>query len=279
MASAQAPFRYPAGMSPEDQRALEDFAASKVTLNEIRGYLRAGDGSVQPGSILGVDDQLWPHHPTSQVVWVAMISASEHLDIIEAILEMAPKRTFVTAPYSVVRGALVGAAQALWILGAPNPVDRQQRSLSIGIEYLSQRIGYQVEQLKVCSEEQKIASQAQIDKLLLPMLAEAQSKRKKGYRYNDTQVIATAAGYCFTENSANVVTTIDLHWRRLGGDAHALGWQLLFGNLTWSGDNSSELSPVVLTGKVGDVVETASWAFHFLKKAVEQHKLLSAANS
>ena len=119
--------RYPAGVSPEDQKALDDFAASKIIRTEMRDYLRADDGSVQPGSILGIDDQLWPHHPTSQVARLAMIAASEHLDVIEVIMEMAPTRTFITAPYSVVRGALVGAAQALWILGASNAVDRQQR--------------------------------------------------------------------------------------------------------------------------------------------------------
>jgi hypothetical protein len=245
----------------------------------MRDYVRADDGSVQPGSILGIDDQLWPHHPTSQVARLAMIAASEHLDVIEVILEMAPTRTFITAPYSVVRGALVGAAQALWILGASNAVDRQQRSLSIAIEYLRQRIGYQVEQLKLCSEEQTVASQGQIDGLLLPMLAEAESKRLRGYRYNDTQVIATAAEYCFAENPTNAVTTVNLHWRRLGGDAHALGWQLLFGNLTWSGGDPSELSPVAVTGKVADVVEATSWAFRFLMKAIEQHKLLSVGSS
>ena len=75
------------------------------------------------------------------------------------------------------------------------------------------------------------------------------------------------------------VATVDLHWRRLGGDAHALGWQLLFGNLTWSSCDPNELSPVAVTGDVAHVVESGSWAFHFLKKAIEQHKLLSAGNS
>lgn len=266
-------------MSPKDREALKEFAAAQDTLTQMRDYLRGGDGSVLRGSILGNDDKLWPHHPTSQVAWVAMISASDHLDVIEAILEMAPTRTFVTAPFSVVRGALIGAAQSLWILGASSPTDRQQRSLSIAIEYLTQRIGYQLEQLKLCNEDQRVASQAQIDELLRPMLAEANSKRVKGYRYNDTQVITTAAEYCFSENTANVVTTVDLHWRRLGGDAHALGWQLLFGNLAWAGGDPRQLSRVAVTGNIADVVEIVSWAFQFLKKAIEQHKLLAANHS
>jgi len=123
-------------MSPEERKALEEFAAVKEPLTQIRDYLRGGDGAVLRGSILGNDDRLWPHHPTSQVAWVAMISASEHLDIIEAILEMAPTRTFVTAPFSVVRGALIGPAQSLWILGAYSSTDRQQRSLSVTTQLL-----------------------------------------------------------------------------------------------------------------------------------------------
>jgi len=93
---------------------------------------------------------------------------------------MAEKRRFLTSPFSVARGALVAAAQALWILGDDEPTTRQQRALSIGTEWLVQRIGYQTEQLKICSPEQAKLSKDQIDQLLMPMLDEARSKRRRG---------------------------------------------------------------------------------------------------
>lgn len=263
-------------MSPEDHTAIAAFAASKPARTNIRDYLHASDGSVNPSSALALDDKCFPHNPTSQIAWVAMISASEHLDIVEAILELAPKRTFVTAPYTTVRGALISSAQALAVLGAPGRVDRQQRSLSIAIEYLTQLTAYNREQLKLCSPAEKQRVQAQIDKVYQPTLDEAMSKRKKGYRYNDTNAIATAVGYRFSGNVDHIRTTVDLHWRRLGGDAHALGWTLLFGDMIWSGDDPDKLGAVSISGRLADVVETSSWAFQFLSEAVDLHKKMSS---
>lgn len=266
---------YPSSVSPEDQKALADFAASRPARDKIRDYLLASDGSVAPGSALALDDELFSHNPTSQIAWVAMISASEHLDVVEAILALAPARTFVTAPYTTVRGALVGSSQALSILGSSDRIDRQQRSLSIAIEHMTQLIAYNREQLKLCSPGEKQLVQDQIDTVYQPMLDEAMSKRKKGYRYTDTQTIATAVGYRFGDNTA-IATTVDLHWRRLGGDAHVLGWPLLFGDLTWSGGDPNEMGPVSVSGKVADVVETASWAFKVLERAVELHEQMAS---
>jgi hypothetical protein len=262
-------------MSPEDEKALAAFVSQAAERASIREYVRASDGSVQRNSVLAQDDVLFNHHPTSQVVWLAMISASEHLDIVEAICDLAPRRTFVSAPFTTVRGALIGASQALWILGAPLRMDRQQRSLSIAIEYLQQRIGYQTEQLKVCNEEQRARSQRQIDEVLVPTLTEAKNLVKKGYRFADTQVIAQAVQYRFQDNIENTLTTVDLHWRRLGGDAHVLGWPLMFGDLEWRGGDPSHLGPVTVKGKVADLVETAAWAFQILRRAVELHKKMS----
>lgn len=210
-------------MRDRDREALENFRNAKEVLEAIRQQLRTGAGAPEPGSLLAVDDELWTHHPTSQVVWVAMLSASDHLDLTQSLADAIPKRTYLTSWFSVARGALVAASQALWIVGSDDPTTRQQRAVSIGVEYLTQRIGYQREQLKLCSADQRRRSLAQIDEVLDPMLDEARQKVKKGYRYTDTKVIEHAVRYRFTENTENAVVTADLIWRRLGGDAHALG--------------------------------------------------------
>lgn len=265
-------------MRDRDREALQNFDGARETLGRIRKELRSSAGQPGAGSALAVDDQLWPHHPTSQVVWAAMVSASDHLDLVMTIADAIEEQTYITAWFSVARGALVAASQALWIVGSEDPNIRQQRALSIGVEHLAQRIGYQREQLKVCSPEQQELSQAQLDEVLLPMLEEAKQKVKKGYRYTDTKVIEQAVRYRFSEDTENAVVTADLIWRRLGGDAHALGWQLLLGDLEWEGDNDPEqLGPVYIGADIESFLQAAMWAATFLRVAMDRFQELSEA--
>lgn len=67
--------------------------------------------------------------------------ASDHLDTSRPFSRDGTDSDIATAPFSVMRGALIGAAQSLWILGASGPTDRQQCSLNIAIEWLTQHIG------------------------------------------------------------------------------------------------------------------------------------------
>lgn len=267
-------------MRDTDREAIENFQNAGRVLETIRSQLRADSGTPDPDSLLAVDDLVWPHHPTSQVSWLAMLSASDHLDLIANLADTASERAYITASFSVVRGALVGAAQALWILGSDDATTRQQRALSIGVEWLNQRIGYQTEQLKVCSDEQRERSQRQLDELLNPMLDDARRRVRKGHRYTDTKVIEHATRFRFTENVENAVVTADLVWRRLGGDAHALGWQLLLSDLDWPEGNDPEtLGPVWVAPDLAGCFEAALWAATFLRVAMERFQLLAGPSS
>lgn len=263
-------------MAPDDQEAVALFETAMKKLGTHFEFLRERNGAVTPASHLAGDDLLWPHHPASQVAWQAMISAADHLDLVRFTASVAPGKVFLTAPFSVARGALIAASQALWILG-PEPAEvRQQRALSISIEYLNQRIGYQMEQLKLCSAEQKTLSERQIEELLIPMRDEAVKLTKKGYRYTDTAVIEAATRIRFTDNAENSVVTSNLIWRRLGGDAHSLGWQLLLGNVEWAGDAPpDQLGTAAIRGDLAEVLQPSMWAATFLRVAVERFQQLA----
>lgn len=193
---------------------------------------------------------------------------------------MAGEKRFITAPFSLARGALVAASQALWLLADDDATTRQQRGLSVAIEAQVQRLGYQREQLKICNAEEAELSQGQIVEVLEPMLKEAQGRTKKGFRFNDTQVIEQAARYRFAdeENVDAAVVTADLHWRRMGGDAHSLGWQLLLSEPEWEpGHDPDALAPAFVSADVEAFVQAAMWAITFLRVAIERFQELSAA--
>jgi hypothetical protein len=266
-------------MRAGEEEAVEQFSGAMTDLKRHLSFLHAHNGAVLHTSQLAVDDQLWPHHPVSQVAWHAMTSAADHLDLMNHVASLAPDRIFLTAPASVARGALVAASQALRILGPEEAEIRQQRALSIAIAYLNHRIGYQTEQLKVCSPEQRTLSQAQIDDLLLPMRQEALKRVKKGYNFNDTTGIEEATRLRFTDNVENSVVTSNLIWRRLGGDAHALGWQLLLGPLEWAEEAPpDELSTVAIRGDLAEMLQASMWAATFLRVAVERFQELSGVS-
>lgn len=274
---------YDAQMRETDLEALELFRTTALpVLEESRGFIRSSDGRPEAGSALAADDELWPHHPLSQVAWYALISASDHLDLIAKVVEMAEERTFVTASFSLARGALVAASQALWLVADEDASTRQQRGLSVAIEAQAQRLGWQREQLKVCTAEQQELSKKQIVELLEPELAEAQSRAKKGFRFTDTQVIERAARYRYASevNVDAAVVTAGLLWRRLGGDAHALGWQLMLSEPEWEpGHEPEELAPAVVTADIESFVQAAMWSSSFFRVAVDRFRELSSAPS
>ena len=83
--------------------------------------------------------------------------------------------------------------------------------------------------------------------------------------------------YADAENIDAVLVTADLYWRRLGGDAHALGWQLLLSEPTWeAGHAPDELAPATVTADMEAFTQAAMWAATFLRAAIERFKELSA---
>lgn len=68
------------------------------------------------GSALHTDDQVWPRHPTSEVARSTLLAGVAHLKgaftLFDTGIEGPP-----IAFNSMLRGALIGSSQALWVLG------------------------------------------------------------------------------------------------------------------------------------------------------------------
>jgi hypothetical protein len=84
----------------------------------------------EPGSSLAADDHLFPRHPVSSTAWHGLLTAVEHLSFFHTSL--ATSQTMYPSVYfTVLRTALLGSAQAVWVLAPASRPERQKRALTI----------------------------------------------------------------------------------------------------------------------------------------------------
>lgn len=183
----------------------------------------------QPGAELQADDRIWPARRVSETARLALVGASEHLQLACQVVD--GPRGYATALHTVLRGALLGAVTAVWVLGPPEADERQQRGLRLAAKWYGRKAQYDEacrphcppEDLSVLNDQvQHSKAQAAMVKALwtaTPTMTEAQSP-------SDTQVMEWVADYMFGNDEARAAS-IMRYWSELSGDAHALGWQLV----------------------------------------------------
>lgn len=174
------------------------------------------------GSPLARDDAIWPQYSLSTAAWTSMASAFDHLDLIRLTIES--RRLFPTAQFSVLRGSLVAASQAVWLLAPEEPDIRVERGLQVATEhYVHMRrwateahAGGVIFSRTAASIDQQIES-------MNANLAAIKSLSPRLPRLSLTEsVIPEAAVAAFDESLRSQA----MHWwRTFGGDAHVLGWQ------------------------------------------------------
>ena len=198
----------------------------------------------EPTSLLAQDDAgSWQKLLLSQHVWSALASTYDHLDLFRSTVHA--RKIYPTATYSLLRGGLLGACQAMWLLEPEEAAERQERGRRYSEEWYVKRIQWQQTFLPSAGASRKsglvyapqleaheagrVASQLELLKSDLELLRMA---RTSSATYNSTAII---------ERVAEVVFPDDLHarrslvreWRRLGGDAHVLGWSLMTQETSW----------------------------------------------
>lgn len=176
-----------------------------------------------PGSDLDADDKALAGTVPSELASIALTSATECLQLVRETLDS--QRTYVSATNGPIRTALLAASHTVYQLASDEPEVRRERQRFAQRAYYLNMNAYFRERLKrepdpyfeevVKGNKEKINA---LDEIL------GCDKRGKPRRAaTDTDVVGEAAG-TFGEPNAGILRT---HWRRLSGDAHALGWQLL----------------------------------------------------
>jgi hypothetical protein len=183
----------------------------------------------QPGAELQVDDRVWPARRVSETARLALIGASEHLQMACQVVD--GPRGYATALHTVLRGALLGAATAVWLLGPSEADERQQRGLRLAAKWYWRKAQYDEycrphcppEELPILNDQIQ-HSKAQESKV--KALWEATPTFNAGESPTDTKVMKWVADFMFANDEARSASVMR-YWSELSGDAHALGWQLV----------------------------------------------------
>jgi hypothetical protein len=175
------------------------------------------------GSELALDDDVFPRMPTSQLARMSLIAAGEHLRL--ALDAIKAKQLYPSSHFTVLRGALVGASQAVWILTPENRPARRERGLMVLSEMYSQLDTYYrfLGGTQLGAEDRVRLADQQL--WLSERQGDVASVRSTKAVLNLTDVIGLAADHVFPEASRREATR--RVWREMSADAHVLGWSML----------------------------------------------------
>lgn len=225
------------------------------------------------GSELARADSVWPHLPFTEHARQCLVSAWDHFDVVR--LAVDARRMFPTGLNGVLRGGLVASAMALWLLGPDDHELRDQRGLALTNEWYYRRIQYQEELLKIVGDEDG-RGQAQIDRLKEDQRRSAEL-RTKNIAVNATTIIGWSAAHRYGKDTGQHQSAV-LEWRRLGGDAHALGWQLMMQEVQWGAGGPGPV-PALVTGSVSNIAEPYLCAWHMFRAALRRFDELGRSSA
>lgn len=195
---------------------------------------------------------MFPKHPVSETARLSLASAGEHLRAVRTNIEAG--QIYPTATFTTLRGALVGAAQAVSILSPHDPRERQQRALTVVRESYGQLRVYDHEVLKGPwpSDDERRQTREHIA-WLDTRIAQVDALLTSSVRLDMTNIVlpgALAAAFADERLRAAGI----LRWRVMGGDAHVLPWAIAQ-RATFSGE--ADGAGLTRAAAAGDIAQTA----------------------
>lgn len=212
-------------------------------------------------SPLAVDDAVFPWHSISEVVRLSLITSGEHLRLARTAIEA--HQVYPSAHFTVLRGALVGAAQAVWILAAEDAAERQERGLTVIDEmYRQLQIFYGELATTTLSADERTDLDSQVRWCANRRLQVA-GLRRANTKLNQTDTIKWALHHRFPDGQRRDAGR--LLWRQMSADAHVLGWSMFQRGNVVHADPRSGLGVLESGGDLSHVAEPFI-AIHLLLK-------------
>lgn len=176
-----------------------------------------------PGSPLTLDDEDWPPWRLSQLAYGGLAAAQDHLEAIRVHIEA--RRLFPLATDTLLRGALLGAAQAVWML---TPDDRETRLdfARCAAAEMHKRQREWLTDLRKTSPEPHEGTELVYAHVVMRE-KELTAKRAlvgQARKFEATNIIERAAEAAFGKPTVTEARTV---WRSLSGAAHGLTWSML----------------------------------------------------
>ncbi len=229
-----------------------------------RWKARASVERPERGSELAIDDVVFERFPISEAVRMSLHAAGEHLRLTrDGILQ---RQLYPSAQFTVLRGALVGACQAVWILSPDEAPDRQERGLTVIAElyrqldiYYRSRIEYEnlnAQELAHLRDQQ--------DWLKERRSQVAQLRRGSGKLDLTNIVIAQALDHTFVDREKREAGR--RLWREMSGDAHVLGWSQFQRATVGTTDRRTGIGGELTTGGGWSEIAQPFVACHLLLK-------------
>jgi hypothetical protein len=182
-----------------------------------------------PGSSLAQDDRAYSPLPPSHLAYGGIITATEHLELFRVALR-ASKALYPSSYFTVLRSALMGSTQALWVLKPAQRVERIEHALQI----VREDIRHSMNLLSVETpaelglDEDRETARAVLDQRLVELQAAAAAAgfdpaKVPGWRLNMTEMIKTVSELVHADNRGDADTRhgASLLWRLQSGHAHA----------------------------------------------------------
>lgn len=253
-------------MSERDRAALRHIEATYQVLDGWRARSRSPERP-ERGSELEADAQVWAWHPPYEVARQSLIAAAQHLNFARTAIEA--HEVYPTSHFTVLRGALVGAAQGVWLLAPDDATERQQRALRVIDEWYRRREQY--------NNSVASADLSDVDGTKLHdqtrHLQERRCQARQLWtrtdtlgadeRLNLTSVITWAGADTFTDPAQR--SDAKLLWNLISGDAHALGWSLTLRGRDWAKDRDG-LGVAAAPGDLLDVAQPYVASFRLAKR-------------
>ena len=185
------PVRHAGAMTTSGQpSSLDSIRSTFPELDAWKGRgARVNTGA--PGSELEADDAEYIAWQTSQLAAVGLATARNHLHAIRVHIEAAEQFGDVTG--SLIRGALLGSAQAVWILGPDDRSIRMKRSRVVAMEVCENHRKFLADLLRINPSDKnaKTVHDHNVDRL--EKLEAKREELGETLTYSSTSIIEQAA--------------------------------------------------------------------------------------
>lgn len=203
----------------------------RETFDQVEVWHRAPLFTPLLGAQLRADDDEWPHLALSQLAKAGLDVAAEHLFTIRTLVEAG--QVLPIAFRSILRTALVGSTQAVWLLESDDLEERTRRHRVLVNEMYRRHGAYLKALLKsddhsdVVAHENTIKLHAHITKRH-SQIGTLRTFADETETWEDTRAIEQAARAAFIKdpNVDQLVLEARLEWMAGSGAAHGLVWPL-----------------------------------------------------
>lgn len=248
-------------LTPSEMKAVKQIFSTNETMERWRSRSREVEKPL-PGSQLDLDDQIWHYFPVSEIARQSLVASTQHLNLACAAIKQAD--IYPSAHYTVLRGGLIGACQAVWIMGPDDRHERQQRALRVIFDFYKQSTKYAGRRLTTSTPPDQddvdfLKERREQCRQLWDRTETLTSKQT----LNLTNAITWASK--FTLGPGDTADLVDLLWMELSSDAHSLGWSILT-RATLDSHETSGMATFKAGGDLEPLAEAYMIIYRLLKR-------------